>query len=156
MSNDLNTKSNIAPVPGIRKLTVSEKIADKIGEYVSPSRKDESKERLYKLTPEQKIQLQEIEDKTISTFTGSIDELESALGVLRIGHHVGWRVLYVAHSKKTIRKYEDILGIKIRELFAEKGPSADRSIGLALAEKFTNFWKVVSGDIKIENRKKIE
>jgi predicted Rossmann-fold nucleotide-binding protein len=142
-----------------RKLSTSEKLIEVIGDAVAPDRHVPKSERLKILTAEQKEQLQEIEDNAIVNFGGTMDELESALGMLRIGHHMGWKVLYLIHSKKTIRKYEEILGIKIREIFDEKGPSADRSIGLALAEKFTNFWKVVSGDrdhkINAEDRKKI-
>jgi hypothetical protein len=110
--------------------------------------------RLAKLTQEQKQHLQDIEDRVIST-PGNIDEIEAAIGMLRVGHHFGWKVLYIVHSKRTVRKYEEILGIKIREFFPAEGPSAPRSIGLNLANKMTNFWKVVSGEIKITNRKEI-
>lgn len=134
----------------------SEKIIDVVYDAISPERHVPHQERLAKLTDEQRAQLQSIEENAITHFHGNIDELESALGMLRVGHHLGWKVLYIVHSKRTIRKYEDILGIKIRELFDESGPSAKRSIGLGLAEKFSNFWRVVSGDIKIENRKSIE
>lgn len=111
-------------------------------------------QRLAKLTPEQIQQLQEIEDRVIST-PGNIDEVEAAIGMLRVGHHFGWKVLYIVHSKRTVRKYEEILGIKIRDFFPAEGPSAPRSIGLNLANKMSNFWKVVSGEIKITNRKDI-
>lgn len=133
-----------------------EKIIDVVYDTIAPQRHIPQEQRLAKLTDEQKAQLQFIEDKAITIFQGNIDELESALGMLRVGYHLGWKVLYIVHSKRTIRKYEDILGIKIREIFPETGPSSKRSIGLGLAEKFSNFWRVVSGDIKIENRKSIE
>lgn len=133
-----------------------DKIIGAVYDAIAPERHIPHEKRLAKLTDEQKAQLQSIEDKAITTFQGNIDELESALGMLRVGHHLGWKVLYIVHSKRTIRKYEEILGIKVRELFDETGPSAKRSIGLGLAEKFSNFWRVVSGDIKIENRKSIE
>lgn len=136
--------------------STSEKIIGVVYDAISPERHIPHEQRLAKLTDEQRAQLQSIEDNAIITFQGNIDELESALGMLRVGHHLGWKVLYIVHSKRTIRKYEDILGIKVRELFDETGPSAKRSIGLGLAEKFSNFWRVVSGDIKIENRKTIE
>lgn len=108
-----------------------------------------------KLTPEQKQQLEQIEENAIAGFTGQLDELESALGMLRMGHHMGWKVLYIIHSKQTIRKYEDILGIKIRDLFPEKGPSSYRSYGLQFAEMCSNFWKAAGGDIKIPDRRTI-
>lgn len=158
MSND--SKENNQPdnqtIATKRKLSTSEKIIDVLSDKVAPIRHVPLNERLAQLTPEQKLHLQEIEDKAIINFNGMIDELESALGMLRIGHHVGWRVLYLVHSKKTIRKYEEILEIKVRDLFLEEGPSAQRSIGLALAKKASNFWKVVSGEIKIDNRREIK
>lgn len=138
------------------KLSNSEKIIDAISDKIAPARHVPVGQRLKSLTDEQKKELQQIEDNAIINFKGMLDELESALGMLRIGHHVGWKVLYLIHSKKTIRKYEDILNIKIRDIFEETGPSSPRSIGLALADKFSNFWKVVSGEIKIENKKEIK
>lgn len=112
-------------------------------------------QRLAKLTDEQKKELQEIEDRVIAK-PGMIDEMEAAIGLLRVGHHFGWKVLYIVHSKRTIRKYEEVLGIKVREFFPAEGPSAPRSIGFNLANKMSNFWKVVSGDIKITNRKEVD
>ena len=138
-----------------RQLSLTEKTISAVGDLIAPNRSIPLDQRLKKLTPQQKEQIQSIEDNAIANFVGNFDELEAALGMLRIGHHVGWKVLYLVHSKKTIRKYEEILNIKVREIFEETGPSSGRSIGLAFAEKFSNFWKVVSGEIKIDNRKDI-
>jgi hypothetical protein len=123
--------------------------------------KKSKEEKLAKLSPAQRAQLDEIEAGAIADFQGDLDELESALGMLRMGHHFGWKVLYIIHSKRTIRKYEEILtgGAKspvlIRELFDATGPSSYRSNGYRLTEGLSNFWKVVSGDTKIEERRKI-
>ena len=155
-----NNKDSSLPekeiLPVNRKLPVSDRLAVAIGDSIAPRPNIPLNERLTPLTSEQKIHLQQIEDNAIISFAGSIDELESALGMLRIGHHFGWKVLYLIHSKKTVRKYEEILGIKIRDIFDETGASSNRSIGLSLATKASNFWKVVSGEEKIENRRKIE
>lgn len=56
-------------------------------------------------------------DKAIHNFTGQFDELESALGMYALGRHVGWQVHVILHSKKTVKKYEDILGISVRAEF---------------------------------------
>jgi len=109
--------------------------------------------RVTKLTPEQEEQLRSIETEAIAEFQGDICQLEAALGMLRMGHHFGWKVLYIIHSKKTVRNYEEILGIRIRDIFEETGPSSYRSIGFNLAQKFSNFWKVAGGDIKIPRRR---
>ena len=105
-------------------------------------------------TPEQEDQLREIEMHAVAEFEGDLTKLEAALGMLRMGHHFGWRVLYIVHTKQTIRNYEKILGdVKIRDIFDDTGPSSYRSFGLNLAQRFSNFWKVAGGTIKIPKRR---
>lgn len=94
-------------------------------------------------------------EQASTEFVGLFDELESALGMLMIGRLFGWKVLVLIHNKRTIRKYEEILGISIREVFPEEGPLAHKSTGLAFAKKIGNFWKAVSGEIKIEDRREL-
>jgi len=113
---------------------------------------------LAKLAPrsmERAAELERVEREAIANFKGQLDELSGALGLLRLGDHFGWRVLFIIHSKRTIRKYENILGITAREFFEEEGPSADRSMGYTFAKKLSNFWKAVSGETKVENRREI-
>lgn len=98
-------------------------------------------------------QLHGIERKAIANFAGQFDELEAALGMLHMGDHLGWKPLVLIHNKRTIRKYEEILGINVREFFAPEGPSADRSLGYSIAKKIGNFWKAVSGEIKNDELK---
>jgi hypothetical protein len=87
-------------------------------------------------------------DQAIYRFEGGLEELEGAVGMYMLGRHVGWKVLYIIHSKQTIRKYEDILGIKVREEFPEVGPDARRSNGFRVVEAASNFWKsITSGQI---------
>lgn len=114
-----------------------------------------NKQLLVHLSPEQTEQLNEIERDAITRFDGSISVLTSALGYLRIGYQVGWRVLVLTHNKRTIRKYEEILGIKTKDLFPENAPGAERSIGLKMADTLGNFWKAVSGDVKIDDRREL-
>lgn len=78
-----------------------------------------------------------------------IDELESALGMYMVGFHFGWKVLHLVHSKKTIKKYEDLLGIKITEVFEPVGPDADRTNAHKIITTVSNFWKAVSGEEKL-------
>ncbi len=113
-------------------------------------------EKLAVRSVEQIAELERIEREAIANFKGQLPELEAALGMLRMGHHSGWKVLVLIHNKRTIRKYENILGIKIREFFPEEGPSCDRSLGYKFVKRVGNFWKAVSGDIKVENRQEIE
>lgn len=97
-----------------------------------------------------------IVNEAIERFSGSIDELEKAIGMLYIGDYFGWKVLVLIHNKRTIRKYEEILDINVREFFPEEGPIAMRSIGYDVTKKVGNFWKAVSGDIPVENRRELD
>ena len=92
-------------------------------------------------------------DFAIKDFEGNLDDLESALGMYLLGRHFGWKPLLIVHNKRTIRKYEAILKINIREEFEEEGPDAERSIGYGFAKKLSNFWKVVSGDQAVDDRR---
>lgn len=83
-------------------------------------------------------ELQTIARESFARFTGQFDELEAALGLLFLGDHVGWKPLVLIHNKRTIRKYEEVLGIEIREFFPEEGPSAERSLGYKIAKKIGN------------------
>lgn len=116
----------------------------------------EVQKNLHKLAPysqERNEQLHTIKRQAIASFTGQFDELEAALGMLHLGDHLGWKPLVLIHNKRTIRKYEEILGISIREFFPEEGPSAERSMGYSIAKKIGNFWKAVSGEIKDDELK---
>ncbi|TFW08732.1 hypothetical protein E4K72_07500 [Oxalobacteraceae bacterium OM1] len=98
-------------------------------------------------------ELTRVANDALDRFSGQFDDLEKAIGMLMLGDYVGWKVLIMVHNKRTIRKYEEILGIKVREFFPEEGPVAMRSVGYEMAIKLGNFWKAVSGDIAIENRR---
>lgn len=81
--------------------------------------------------------------------TVSLPELESALGMYMLAHFLGWKVPYLLHSKRTVKKYEDLLGIKLSEHFPEFGPDADRTNAYKAIQTVSNFWRLVSGDEKL-------
>lgn len=110
----------------------------------------------YQFTSSELKRIDQIEQKAIANFYGDLQTLESALGMLKIGYQYGWKPLLLTHSKHTIKKYEEILGIQIREEFPEEGPVAHRSMALSLSKKLNNFWKIVSGDYKYPDKKKVD
>lgn len=113
------------------------------------------KGNLPRATPEEAKKILDHLDKRLVEFSGDLSELEQALGFYVVGRHVGWKVLVLIHNKRTIRKFEQILGIDVRTEFPELGPDCDRSLAYSIAKKVSNFWKAVSGDIKIENRQEL-
>jgi hypothetical protein len=102
------------------------------------------------VTKEEAKRIVDLLDKALVRFDGQVDEVEQAMGFYLFGRHVGWRTLVLMHNKRTIRKYEDILGIKIREEFRPVGPDAERSLAYRVAMTLSNFWRAVSGDEKLE------
>ena len=106
-------------------------------------------------TTERANELQCIEREAIANFQGQFDDLELALGVLRLGDYLGWKPLVLIHNKRTIRKIEEVLNIGLRDFFPPEGVMAERSVGYLFAKKINKFWKVVSGDIPGENRREI-
>jgi hypothetical protein len=115
------------------------------------------------LTPAKAKEAMDLLDRAIDNFgspklgeVGSVDELEQALGMYLLGRHVGWKVLVLVHNKRTIRKYEQILGISVREAFPEEAAASMRSVGYRFAKTVSNFWKAVSGEVPVPDRRKIE
>ncbi|ODU61664.1 MAG: hypothetical protein ABT02_00455 [Comamonadaceae bacterium SCN 68-20] len=93
-------------------------------------------------------ELIEIIDRATDAFHGDLSELESAIGMLMLGRHYGWRVLMLMHSQATIRKYLKILGIQnLRDVLPEVGVLAGRSRAWRLVQGTSNFWRVVRGQV---------
>lgn len=122
----------------------------------SSPRHKQNLESQTKFTAAQLKRQDQISQQAIAKYIGDLSELESALGMLPIGHQYGWRVLYLMHSKATIRKYEEILGISVRDEFPEAGPSAERNNGYRLIQEIGKFWKVVSGEEKVPDKRKVD
>ncbi|MBR9814678.1 hypothetical protein GYB61_12575 [bacterium] len=87
-------------------------------------------------------------DPAVKEYKGQFPELERAIGVLFTGELVGWKVLYLIHDKKTIRKYEKALGVNFREIFPAEGKYSHKSIAYEMVKKVSNFWKAAKGEIK--------
>lgn len=97
-------------------------------------------------------QIQLIEKATLD-FSGPFDELEKAIGMLMLGRLVGWKVLSIIHTRRTLLKYEGILKIKVKEEFPDVGPLAEKSLGYLFVLKAGDFWNAVRGGISVENRR---
>ena len=93
-------------------------------------------------------------DKIIENYKGYAPSLEQAMGAYITGRRVGWKVIYLMHDKKTIRKFEEILDVKFRDEFEEYADLSRKSVAYALVQKASNFWKAVSGEQKVKDKGK--
>lgn len=89
---------------------------------------------------------------SIQEFRGHANTLETALGALIIGRHMGWRVLRMVHSPATYKKYEKCLGLKFQDVCPERTEHSSRCTGIKAADKLNAFWDVVMGRQKVENK----
>ena len=89
----------------------------------------------------------DIFSRAIKEFQGQLPALESAIGAYIVGQKIGWKPLLLIHDKKTITKYEKILGIHFRDELPEVGELANKSIAWNAVQKVSNYWKAVKGEI---------
>lgn len=85
--------------------------------------------------------------RAIKDFSGYMPTLEGAIGCYFAGKELGWKPMLLMHEKRTIKKYEEILGINFREELPEEGRWAKKSMGWEASKKISNFWKAVKGEI---------
>lgn len=83
----------------------------------------------------------------IKEFSGYMPTLEGAIGAYFIGKELGWKPLFLIHEKRTIKKYEDVLGVSFRDVLPDEGKWAEKSIAWEAGKKVSNFWKAVKGEI---------
>jgi hypothetical protein len=88
-----------------------------------------------------------IASKAALHFRGDARQLESAIGAMFVAHHYGWKVVYLVHDIRTVRKYEKILGVNFKDSMPEAGARASRSVAYVAAQKVSSFWKAVKGEI---------
>ena len=93
------------------------------------------------------IELIEFMDKVVIEFKGDITQMESAIGMFMMARHYGWKVALLIHDRQTIKKYEKILGISLRDTVPDVGQYAHKSAAWLAAQKIGSFWKAVKGEI---------
>ena len=83
-------------------------------------------------------------------FEGDLPPFESAVGALIFGRLAGFDALRVVHSWRTLRKYEDILGITFKDRLLDRTPDSRRVNGIRYADKFNQFWKAIAAGVSAE------
>ena len=100
--------------------------------------------------PDRTIELFSQFDKKLESISGDSGLFERAVGTYFVGRRVGWKILYIWHDRKTLKKYEEILGISFRDEFEEFGDLAKKTAAYKGLKLVTNFWKAIKGEIPFE------
>jgi hypothetical protein len=85
-------------------------------------------------------------------YKGQLPTLSAALGAITLGYQYGWRVLKIVHSPATLKKYEAVIGFKYEDICPETTEISHRNIGYRFYQKIGAFWKVVLGQVKVDNK----
>jgi len=93
-------------------------------------------------------ELVKIWDDAFMVYKGNTEKLKNAYGMLMLAKNLGWKPTYLMHSRSSIKEYEKLLKIDIKEMFPPVGEHADRSRAWRVAGKLSNFWKAVKGEYK--------
>jgi hypothetical protein len=83
----------------------------------------------------------------IRAYKGDITDLERGIGCFYVGREFGWKVMLLVHDRKSVTKYERLLGLDFRQELPEVGKYAHKSMAWRLAQKVSSFWKAVKGEI---------
>jgi hypothetical protein len=89
----------------------------------------------------------EIIDNAWKEYEGDVTVLNSAIGALVMGRHVGWQGIRVMYARATYNRYERILGIKFRDELPERGPDAKRLRGIRIIDGIGKFWQAISSGL---------
>lgn len=85
-------------------------------------------------------------DDVCASFVGQIDDLDVAIGMLISGRLYGWRVIRLVHSNRHWNFACKLFG-DLKEILPERGILANKSVGLALIDKTSDYWDVIRGDV---------
>jgi len=87
--------------------------------------------------------IKEIE-RVSTEFTGQIDDLQAAVGMVTIGRLYGWRVMRLTSSRRHWMVACGLFG-DLKELLPERGVLAHKSLGLKVVDKAGDYWDVIKG-----------
>jgi len=76
--------------------------------------------------------------------------IEGAIGALFLGQRYGLRVLRILHSSRTLRQYEQFLGVSFDQLLPQHGPLIDRSVAWWIVGSTKRYWDLVARKISLE------
>ncbi len=93
-------------------------------------------------------------DAVMKIYKGDTEVLRHAVGAVMFGRIYGWRVLRITTSSGAYTKYQRILGLDFKEVLPETTDISERSLAYKIVKKLNNFWKVVRGQVALEEKVK--
>jgi hypothetical protein len=88
-----------------------------------------------------------------ANYTGQMDDLYQAVGMLVVGRFYGWRVMRIAGTRPNWKTANQLFG-DLKTLMAEREEFAYRSLGLKMSDELGQYWEIIRGQEKIPDAQK--
>ena len=93
----------------------------------------------------------------VEQYTGQIDDLYQAVGMIVVGRLFGWRVMRLASSRRCWTKATQLFGDP-KELMPARTSLSRKSVGLSVIDAVGGYWDFIKGKTQampLEDRKMI-
>jgi hypothetical protein len=77
-------------------------------------------------------------------YSGQLDHLYEAVGMVVIGRLLGWKVMRLVSSRRTWTLSNELFG-DLKGILPERGNYAYKSVGLAIVDRLGGYWDVIKG-----------
>lgn len=85
-------------------------------------------------------------EKVCDEFVGQGNHLSAAIGVFVMSRLFGWQIMRLISARSDWERTNKIFG-DIKKITPKRGKYARKSIGLELADKAGEYWKMIRGEI---------
>jgi hypothetical protein len=83
-------------------------------------------------------------EKVCEEFTGQLDDLYAAVGMVVVGRRYGWRVMRLVAPRRHWTVATRLFGDP-KQLMRERGRLYSKSVGCSLIDKAGDYWGIISG-----------
>lgn len=84
-------------------------------------------------------------EKVCDEFTGQLDDLYAAVGMIVVGRRYGWRVMRLVSSRRHWMVATRLFGDP-KQLMKERGRCYEKSLGCQLIDKAGGYWDYIKGN----------
>lgn len=85
-------------------------------------------------------------EQRLAAYRGDGEDISGAVGALVMGQLYGFRGVAMVLSRAKLRRYEELLGLKLRDHMPERTDLSRRILGVRISDEVGKFWAVVKGD----------
>ena len=89
-------------------------------------------------------------EEVTKNFSGQLDQLYEAIGMIVTGRLMGWRVMRLVSSRRCWMMAAKLFGDP-KLLMPERGQYYEKSVGLKIIDTAGEYWDVINGNVNRDN-----